>query len=864
MDQPEESGRSTIECALARDLAEAALRGRNCAEAADNLLKALCGSGRLAAAMVQIHGESPFRCVVGDATRLAATTGIEPRTTHVLDGGRVVHLPLSTSECPRSVLTLASDQPLADDFVRLVSAQVSLALDRAYLCEHAARLGMEAERPMRAVAAIYEIGGAIDREEIEPLFALITQRAAKVMDAQACSLMRLDPDTKQLTIAGSFGLSEEIIRVTQQALGEGIAGRVAQSGEPIRIADSQQVPGLSLRYDIGSSMVVPMKDEQGQVLGVLCIRRRRPAPVFTDDDQRLFSIFAAQAALAISNKQLYDDLRRRVRQLSTLAHLTEAVITHVDVASLLEIVADSIVDVVKFDRCCIYVLDRSSKRFVPRVVRGYRPEAVTRIAGRFGEGVVGIVASKRMPIIEHDARHAMQPLRGFARTLGANAFLAVPMLAKGQAIGVVVADNKLTGRPIPPDSLDLLTMFVSHVGLAVENAQLHEDREQRYQETIRLATQTDNILRSIDASVTVVDAAGYVTRWNKASEDLWGLPEHQTIHRRYDEIVSEFGLPRDEQETLAGLMARALETGDAQHAYRMALHPEGKSDLSVNVLLSPVIDRQGQRQGAVQVIEDVTDAVRAEQEMARMRRLADIGQLAAKMAHEVRNPLSSIKGAAQLMRNEAGSNGSLGEFLDIIIDEVNGLSRITTDLLDFARPMHREVQAVSLAELVQRTLHLLGDQLAGARVEVIVRAADDLPQIEVDARQIEQVMRNLVINAVQAMPDGGRLVVEVDRADGADGLCVRFTDSGVGVRPDRLKDIFQPFFTTKTKGTGLGLSIVQKIIENHGGSVECEQSTPGVGTTFCMTLPLHPPIEETGRDAAAGEEIASPIALPDM
>ncbi len=852
-----------ISPALARDLAESALHGCSCAEVVDGVLRVLCDADLIAAGMVQIHGETPLRCLVGDPVRLAAATGIEPHTPHLLDDGRLVHVPLSTAACPRAILTLASDAPLPEDLLRFVCAHAATALDRAFLCEHTTRLSREAERPMSAVSAIYEIGGAIDREEIASLFGLITQRAAKVMDAQACSLMRLDPNTEQLTIAGSFGLSDEVVRVTQQALGDGIAGRVAQSGEPIRIADSQRIPGIALRYEIGSSMVVPMKDEQGQVLGVLCIRRRRPAPDFTEDDQRLFSIFASQAALAISNKQLYDDLRRRVRQLSTLADLTEAVITHVDLASLLEIVSDSIVDVVKFDRCCIYVMDRASRRFIPRVVRGYKPEAIVRTPIRLGEGVVGIVAKKQMPIVEHDARNAIQPIRGFARSLGTNAFLAVPMIAKGQAIGVVVADNKVSGRTIPPDSLDLLTMFVSHVGLAIENAQLHEDREQRYQEMNRLATQTDNILRSIDASVIVVDAAGRVTRWNKAAEELWGLAEPVTYHRTYDEVVDLFRLPSGEAETLRTLMGRALDTGEAQHAHRLALHPTGRPEMSVNVLLSPVIDRQGLRQGAVQVTEDVTGTVRAEVEIARMRRLADIGQLAAKMAHEVRNPLSSIKGAAQLMRNEAGGSGPLGEFLDIIIDEVNGLSRITTDLLDFARPMHLDLQAVCINDLAERTLHLLADQLAAGGVAVTYRPGIKLPDVEVDAKQIEQVMRNLVINAAQAMQDGGKLEIETGPARGMPGVCVRFADTGTGIHPDRLDDVFQPFYTTKTKGTGLGLSIVRKILENHGGYVEV-QSRLGLGTTFSVTLPTRPPNADCVPVPPPGEPMPSVLALPDV
>lgn len=846
-------------------------------EVIEGALHTLLDSGLIAGAMVEIGSVPPVRYVVGEGIPLF---GDLPLNSYL---SRAEHLPHPLRQLPESVRVLeiptraspdawgalALRQPLTPAFLTILLQQIALVLDRTFLQQRVRDLDLQTEQGIHKVETVYEIGRAMDSMDIDRLLEVITERAARVMNAQACSLMRLNPDTQALTIAASYGLSEDVVFVTQRALGEGIAGRVAQTGEPMLIVDAQSDPrlaGLTLRPDIGSSMVVPMKDEEGRVTGILSIRRRRPAPDFDHDDLRLFSVFASQAALSINNKQLYDDLHRRVKELSTLSALTQAVISHLDLTNLLENVADSIVEVVKFDRCCIYLLDRQTRRLIPRILRGYRPEVIGRNPIRIGEGVVGLVAKKQMPIVAGDARNAPQPIRGFARALGTGSFLALPVVAKGQTIGVVVADNKLTRRPIHEESLELLSTFVNQAGLAIENAQLYEDREQRYQEMNRLATQTDNILRSIAASVVVVSPEGRVVRWNKASEEMWGIVEEQANNQSYSRLVDGFGLPVDQADRLRGMMHQVMITGRPIQRYKLPLNTLRHGETFINVLLSPWSDQQGDRYGVVQIMEDVTREVKMEADMERIRRLADIGQLAAKMAHEVRNPLSSIKGAAQLMRNEYEHLAPMREFLDIIIEEVNGLSKITTDLLDFARPMQLELKRVNLFDLVERTRLLMSGMLEEQGVLVQVHHGEEPPVVECDPKQIEQVIRNIFLNAVQAMPEGGTIAVSAQQEPTGERVTMRFCDTGVGVTEDRMEVIFQPFFTTKTKGTGLGLAIVRKIVEKHGGLVSVS-SRVGEGTCFSVTLPVQPPYDPTAHELPkdAPRETPVPItsSLPD-
>jgi signal transduction histidine kinase len=226
-------------------------------------------------------------------------------------------------------------------------------------------------------------------------------------------------------------------------------------------------------------------------------------------------------------------------------------------------------------------------------------------------------------------------------------------------------------------------------------------------------------------------------------------------------------------------------------------------------------------------------------------RLAALGQMAAGLAHEIRNPLGSIKGAAQFLQpagNAAPPAGDTKEFLNIIVEEVNRLNKIVSQFLDYARPYRGEQRPLEIADVLKKTLQLLAKEESNP-VEIGTAFADRLPPVRADAEQLFQVFLNLSLNALQAMPQGGKLLISTGlrratrRGAAAAFLEIRFRDTGVGIPPGDLKNLFIPFFTTKEKGTGLGLPISQRIIENHGGTIEV-RSQPGEGATFTVLLPV--------------------------
>jgi signal transduction histidine kinase len=271
----------------------------------------------------------------------------------------------------------------------------------------------------------------------------------------------------------------------------------------------------------------------------------------------------------------------------------------------------------------------------------------------------------------------------------------------------------------------------------------------------------------------------------------------------------------------------------------------------------------------------VIESSQAYERVKERDRLAALGEMAAGLAHEIRNPLGAIKGAAQLLITSDGKpapGADNAEFLEIIVEEANRLNNVVTKFLDYARaerPGREGASKVDLNVVVRKTEQLLRQELV-RNVELRVRVDEQLPQVAGDPESLMQVFLNLGQNAMQAMPDGGTLEILTTRRRRSrlgygQFAEVRFRDTGIGIPRDKLKKLFIPFYTTKQKGTGLGLAISHRIINQHGGTIEV-RSTIGQGSTFSVFLPAAEPvpgskvedITETGRLEAAGATL--PVA----
>jgi two-component system sensor histidine kinase HydH len=249
-------------------------------------------------------------------------------------------------------------------------------------------------------------------------------------------------------------------------------------------------------------------------------------------------------------------------------------------------------------------------------------------------------------------------------------------------------------------------------------------------------------------------------------------------------------------------------------------------------------DADGHDLGSILLFKDLSEVRTLRSEVSRNQRLATVGRLAAGVAHEIRNPLSSIKGFATYFRERYRENDQDAQTATILIQEVDRLNRVVGQLLEFSRPVSILPRPIRPDRLIADVAKLVEPQAQAKNIAIAVRHPADMPEVQLDADRLNQVLLNLFLNAIEAMDGGGVLTVQAAETSNASRLEIRVSDTGTGIRSEDLAHIFEPYFTTKPSGTGLGLAIAHNIIEAMGGEINV-QSAPDTGTTFTLKLPAH-------------------------
>ncbi len=343
---------------------------------------------------------------------------------------------------------------------------------------------------------------------------------------------------------------------------------------------------------------------------------------------------------------------------------------------------------------------------------------------------------------------------------------------------------------------------------------------------------TNNVIESMASGLISVDPESRVVHVNSHARELFGLGDRNIRGTPIEDVVRfEDGAERNEIESVLSGAARPVET-------EIGIETED-GRVPVDVRASILRDEAGERSGAVLLFQDLREIEALKEEVERERHLAALGRLAAGVAHEVRNPLSSLKGFAQFLRSKFNPGSKEERYSDIMIEEVERLDRVVQELLDFAKPVTAERNANDVNSIVDDALSLVAEDAAFRDVEVISDLAKGLPDVMVDARQLRQVLLNVLLNGIEAMRDGGRLTVRTRlRADENPSVAIEVSDAGVGMSEDEVDKLFEPFYTTKPEGTGLGLTIVSRLVEQNRGRLGV-QSARGEGTTFTISFPAN-------------------------
>ena len=411
-------------------------------------------------------------------------------------------------------------------------------------------------------------------------------------------------------------------------------------------------------------------------------------------------------------------------------------------------------------------------------------------------------------------------------------------------------ESQDTGDPsLPKPSLDNPSAFMAASMQAViqklreqekELAALHRRDKERAQQTERLS---EAVTRNMPAGLLLISSAGLITSANPAAEAA--LDVHALVYRRYAEVLGK-------ESSLSILLAKCLSEGRTFRREEVE-YTTPKGELrQLGVTISPILGKSAQVTGALCLLSDLTELAALQRQVQVKESLAALGELSAGIAHEFKNALATISGYAQMIRRE--SEGETAENARLIVDQTRALTHVVTEFLKFARPLDLSTEEVPLRSVVERVIN----EIQEAIPQVTISSRGEFESIAGDEGLLRQALLNLTRNAAEAaveQPFGGRVEVygAIDHMPSGALQRITVTDNGPGIAADDLSKIFVPFYTTKTNGTGLGLAIVQKIIVQHGGSVEVRNQTQG-GAEFIVSLPL------SRQDTGAGSVVDSRAA----
>jgi PAS domain S-box-containing protein len=377
---------------------------------------------------------------------------------------------------------------------------------------------------------------------------------------------------------------------------------------------------------------------------------------------------------------------------------------------------------------------------------------------------------------------------------------------------------------------------LSKKGIMEELVKKEETIDRLTQELEDVKNFMESIIQSIGSGIIITEMNDTITYINKAGERILGYAKDDVIGKPF----SIFAL-REKQSVMHSLLDNPDDLDTRKEGW---MRRKDKVEFPVGFTINNHLSIRGESLGKIVIFRDMTNVFKIQEEILRMDRLISLGKLASGIAHELRNPLAGIKTTAQALGEEISRDDSKKEYLSRITKEIDRLNDLLKTFFSFAKPQKLNLVYCHIKDIINEIIPFLFKEIADQGIRFVEAYHPQLPTIKVDKNQMYQVFLNLFLNAIQAMPGGGELKIEVSPTvshsqDGPkqDFMKIVISDSGKGIPPQIIDKIFDPFFTTKPKGIGLGLSITYQIIKKHGGTIKVESKLEK-GTSFVINLPV--------------------------
>src|SRR5712692_2294629 len=412
----------------------------------------------------------------------------------------------------------------------------------------------------------------------------------------------------------------------------------------------------------------------------------------------------------------------------------------------------------------------------------------------------------------------------------------VPCVVRGRMVAVIGLGRSADGALLSSEDVEILRTVSGYVAVAIENSLLYQEQQQHAAELELLKEFNESIVESINVGLIAVDLYGRITRLNSALEDIFSLARDEAIGEKVEDLFVE-----DFADTLKQVLGPdGWQLQQTRQIYKLHTATRAGRSLVLNIALAPLCADSREQTGALVVFEDVTERLQLEEQLQQREKLSSIGMLAAGVAHEVNTPLTGVSSYTQMLLGMLPKNDPKHALLEKVSRQTDRASEIVNNLLNFSRTgSAAEFAGLDIHRVLDDTLQLLEPQLRRSQIEIIRDYGDNLPKVHGNSVKLQQVFTNLILNARDSIANGNGCITLATRQGEDDGLLViEVADTGVGIAPEDVAKIYDPFFTTKGvgRGTGLGLAVTYGIVQEHDGHISVS-SAPGRGTTFRITLP---------------------------
>jgi NtrC-family two-component system sensor histidine kinase KinB len=706
-----------------------------------------------------------------------------------------------------------------------------------------ARLYETVRRRAEEMAALYDV--ALNISADQPLDRLLNTIVAQAMDLLHCQgggLFLWCEEEAELELVAAYD-PEIDLRGTRVAPGEGLVGRVFETGEPVALDEYGSpaiVSDISSGLSTTAAIAVPLM-WQGQPIGVLMTTDRTPGRHFDHSDRHLLTLLANQSAAAIASAQLHEQTSRSLQELTFLNETIQDITATLELDEIFAILTRRVKDLLGIEACSIALVDRETNDLVLHFASGGGAETVKGERVPWGQGIMGAAAQSKRPVnvpdVWQDDRFYKEMDKKQSKFV-TQSILAVPMISRGQVAGVVEALNKPGGFNAEDERL--LSALASLAASVVENANLFSSvraAEMRYQALFEDAA---------DAA-WVTDTEGKIIQANRKAVALTGHADHTVA----DTVLWALTLP-EECEIWQTALAQAV-AGEEPTVESLIADADGiprplelrlkriRADEGFGVK-PRFTEVSGPTRPNVTRVQWIGRDISARRELEQLRE-----SLANMLVHDLRSPVGTISSSLGLLSGLIGAEEphQATQLLDIASRATRRLSNLVNSLLDISQlEAGQELTdrtPVSIKPLIQAAVDQLALYAQRKRMKVNFDLPDRLPLVLADEEMIERVLVNLLDNALKFTPAGGEVSVAVETEMRERLLSVRVRDNGPGILPQYQRRIFDKFAQVRgqmpREGIGLGLAFCRLAVEAHGGRIWVE-SPSGQGSAFVFTLPL--------------------------